>query len=158
MSCITNAYLIVVLFQHSEEKEKQRLEGEIMRIKSLSSTSPTALHGADGPDSFHGVDAADSPGRVFAFCSRFCYQETIIRLCRTHRMRYPREQPRKGQAPGTVSWQHLYSGRVRGYQVYRDAVSGGENLETALSLLVQTKRGSRDKREKRSIPSLRSTK
>ena len=71
MSCITNAYLIVVLFQHSEEKEKQRLEGEIMRIKSLSSTSPTALHGADGPDSFHGVDAADSPGRVFAFSSTF---------------------------------------------------------------------------------------
>ena len=71
MSCITNAYLIVVLFQHSEEKEKQRLEGEIMRIKSLSSTSPTALHGADCPDSFRGVDAANSPGLVFEFFAKF---------------------------------------------------------------------------------------
>ena len=71
MSCITNAYLISVLFQPSEEKQKQRLELEIIRIKSLSSTSPTALHGADCPDSCRGVDAADTPGQVFEFFSKF---------------------------------------------------------------------------------------
>ena len=42
-----------------------------MRIKSLSSTSPTALHGADCPDSFRGVDAANSPGLVFEFFAKF---------------------------------------------------------------------------------------
>ena len=33
--------------------------------------SPTPLCGADGPGSCRGADAVDSPGRVFAFSSKF---------------------------------------------------------------------------------------
>ena len=138
--------------------------------KIVSSTSPAPLGGADCPGFCRGADAADAPGRVFAFSSKLDVRRPGFieggfrrRGPEKTRIRSDHLSDRHGRVWETYAI--IGMGLTGNIEYLRAALvqrssrklsarreERGGDFETAVPFIVQTKRGSRDVREKRNIP------